>query len=83
MVQNMGRLFILIAVIGVIVLLVKKIFFSQAKEISQESSQQNQEAKLMKKCRFCELHLPLDEGIQDQQGQFFCSPEHQKQFEQQ
>lgn len=79
----MGRLFILIAVIAVIALLVKKIFFSQPKQASQADTRQNQEAKLMKKCRLCELHLPADQGIQNQQGEFFCSEEHQKQFEQQ
>lgn len=79
----MGRLFILIAVLVVIILLVKKIFFGLPKEASQESTQTGQDPKLMKKCRLCELHLPSDEGVQDQHGQFFCSPEHQKQFEQQ
>jgi len=77
----MGRLLFLALVIGVTIFLLRKLYLG--KNSQSENTGKSSQAQLMKKCQHCELHLPENQGVQDEQGRFFCNTEHLKAFEQQ
>ena len=72
----MFRLLLLLAVIGLAVFLVKKLYLNNTNGNAGARKPGDQEPLgLMQKCALCELHLPKEQGLVHQDT-FFCCEQH-------
>ncbi|MBE9525742.1 MAG: hypothetical protein IME94_02110 [Proteobacteria bacterium] len=56
----------------------KKIWLDRLNDVETQE-QETQKIQQIKACRYCNIHIPENEGI-DQDGDFFCNYEHLDSF---
>ncbi len=61
-------------------LIYRFIFYRKPKQLPHDASKSNDPA--MVQCLQCETHLPRDDAIADGAGRWFCSVDHQLEYEQ-
>ncbi len=61
-------------------LIYRFIFHRKPKQLQHDSSKSSDPA--MVKCQQCEIHLPREDATADAAGRWFCSAEHQLEYEQ-
>lgn len=74
------RLLIIAAIIYLVYVWVRKLLNKQADVSEVQKTSDNQQ--VMKKCAYCQVHLPESESTQSQ-GYFFCSEQHRDLYLQQ
>ena len=68
----MGRLLLLIALVGLSAYLIKKIYLEKPDDNKADST-------LMKKCHVCQMHMPSDK-VFAHEAKYFCSEAHRDDF---
>ena len=74
------RLLMIAAIIYLVYVWVRKLLNKQADVSEVQKTSDNQQ--VMKKCAYCQVHLPESESTQSQ-GYFFCSEQHRDLYLQQ